>query len=146
MSIIWTSCKMQNTCVCQLCNVCHLRYNFRETYNEQIQRTYEMLTLGLDLEKSSKVILFPKMNHLPILVKKKKKKKAVPLFCVYWALTSCKKSEESNEPIHRKRRCLWMDGVEFIRPFSWARGPKIPCKYKKLGKYFSYSTLCHEIQ
>ena len=30
-----------------------------------------MLTLGLDLEKSSKVILFPKMTHLPILVKKK---------------------------------------------------------------------------
>ena len=38
-----------------------------------------MLTLGLDLEKSSKVILFPKMTHLPILVKKK----GCATFCVY---------------------------------------------------------------
>ena len=96
---------------------------------------------GLIWRKVQKWFCFQKWPIYPFW----SKKKAVPLFCVYWALTSYKKSE-SYEPIHTERRCLRTDGVEFNRPSGWARGPKIPCKYKKLGKYFWYSTLYHGIQ
>ena len=96
---------------------------------------------GLIWRKVQKWFCFQKWPIYPFW----SKKKAVPLFCVYWALTSYKKSE-SYEPIHIERRCLRTDGVEFNRPSGWARGPKIPSKYKKLGKYFWYSTLYHGIQ
>ena len=60
--------------------------------------------------------LFPKKGKTGFFPKNR----APSLFCVYWTLTSCKKSEKTNEPILRKTRNWQTDrqtgGREFIGP------------------------------
>ena len=109
----------------------HFRYNknFLKLWAMPISSVYKTLTSCKKSEKSNEQILRKVRKcqfwaqKCPIsailgIIRVFLKKLAPSLSSVYWTLTSCKKSEKSNEPILRKRHYRRTDGRTYGRTYG----------------------------